>query len=36
MRRVLFLALTALCIAMMAYGAAHYELQETRANGAII
>jgi hypothetical protein len=36
MRRVIFLVLAVLCIAMMTYGVTHYELQETRANGAII
>lgn len=36
MRKVLFIFLALLFVAMMGYGVTQYDLQETRANGAII
>jgi hypothetical protein len=36
MKRLLFVLLAVLCAAMVVYGASQYDLQETRANGAII
>ncbi len=36
MKRLLFTLLAVVCTAMVVYGASQYDVQETRANGAII